>query len=40
VFSNASDPVASGIVARLNQPGGNITGFGSSEATLTAERVH
>jgi putative ABC transport system substrate-binding protein len=34
VFANVSDPVASGIVARLNQPGGNITGFGSSEATL------
>ena len=25
VFVNVSDPVASGIVARLNQPGGNIT---------------
>ena len=40
VFASLADPVASGIVARLNQPGGNITGFGSSEATLTAERVH
>ena len=28
------DPVASGIVPRLNQPGGNITGFGILEATL------
>jgi putative ABC transport system substrate-binding protein len=28
VFGNAAEPVASGIVARLNQPGGNITGFG------------
>jgi hypothetical protein len=28
------DPVASGIVPRLNQPGGNITGFATYEATL------
>jgi hypothetical protein len=28
------DPVASGIVARLNQPSGNVTGFGTFEATL------
>jgi putative ABC transport system substrate-binding protein len=34
VFVNASDPVASGIVARLNQPGRNITGFANFEATL------
>jgi putative ABC transport system substrate-binding protein len=34
VFVNAGDPVASGIVPRLNQPGGNITGFASFEATL------
>jgi putative ABC transport system substrate-binding protein len=34
VFTTAADPVASGIVPRLNQPGGNITGFGGSEATL------
>jgi putative ABC transport system substrate-binding protein len=34
VFVNAGDPVASGIVARLNQPGGNITGFANFEATL------
>ena len=25
IFASVSDPVASGIVARLNQPGGNIT---------------
>jgi putative tryptophan/tyrosine transport system substrate-binding protein len=30
----AGDPVASGIVPRLNQPGGNITGFTNLEATL------
>jgi putative ABC transport system substrate-binding protein len=29
-----NDPVASGIVPRLNQPGGNITGFALYEATL------
>jgi putative ABC transport system substrate-binding protein len=28
------DPVASGIVPRLNQPGGNITGFATLEASL------
>ena len=28
------DPVASGIVPRLDRPGGNITGFASFEATL------
>jgi putative ABC transport system substrate-binding protein len=34
VFLNVSDPIASGIVARLNQPGGNVTGFATLEATL------
>ena len=34
VFANAAEPVASGIVPRLNQPGGNITGFGALEATF------
>jgi putative ABC transport system substrate-binding protein len=34
VFVNLADPVASGIVARLNQPGGNITGFAIYEASL------
>jgi putative ABC transport system substrate-binding protein len=35
VFVSVGDPVASGIVPRLNQPGGNITGFGFLEATLS-----
>jgi putative ABC transport system substrate-binding protein len=34
VFMNVLDPVASGIVPRLNQPGGNVTGFASFEASL------
>jgi putative ABC transport system substrate-binding protein len=34
VFVSVPDPVASGIVPRLNQPGGNITGFGISEASM------
>jgi putative tryptophan/tyrosine transport system substrate-binding protein len=34
VFANVADPVASGIVARLDRPGGNITGFANREASL------
>jgi putative ABC transport system substrate-binding protein len=34
VFVGVGDPVASGFVAALNQPGGNITGFGFLEASL------
>src|SRR5947207_9039505 len=34
VFATVSDPVANGIVARLDQPGGNITGFANLEASL------
>jgi putative ABC transport system substrate-binding protein len=34
VFVNLADPVASGLVPRLNQPGGNITGFALYEASL------
>jgi putative ABC transport system substrate-binding protein len=34
VFVGGTDPVASGIVPGLNQPGGNITGFGTLEASL------
>jgi putative ABC transport system substrate-binding protein len=34
VFANSADPVASGIVARLDRPGGNVTGFASLEASL------
>jgi len=34
VFVNVADPVASGIVARLDRPSGNITGFANFEASL------
>jgi putative ABC transport system substrate-binding protein len=34
VFASVTDPVASGIVPRLDRPGGNITGFANFEATL------
>src|SRR5262249_38107067 len=34
VFANVADPVASGIVPRLNRPSGNVTGFAVFEATL------
>jgi putative ABC transport system substrate-binding protein len=37
VFATGIDPVASGIVARLNQPGGKITGFAMYEATLAGK---
>jgi putative ABC transport system substrate-binding protein len=37
VFVNGVDPVASGIVPRLNQPGGNITGFAVFETTLAGK---
>jgi putative tryptophan/tyrosine transport system substrate-binding protein len=34
VFARVADPVASGIVPRLDRPSGNITGFASFEAAL------
>jgi putative ABC transport system substrate-binding protein len=34
VFGTVDDPVASGIVERLDRPSGNITGFGGFEASL------
>jgi putative tryptophan/tyrosine transport system substrate-binding protein len=37
VFAGVSDPVASGIVARLDRPSGNVTGFANFEAALGAK---
>jgi putative ABC transport system substrate-binding protein len=34
VFTNVGDPVASSVVARLDRPSGNITGFAILEASL------
>ena len=34
VFVTVGDPVASGIVERLDRPSGNITGFGGLEASM------
>ena len=34
VFATAADPVASGIVPRLDRPSGNVTGFANLEASL------
>jgi putative ABC transport system substrate-binding protein len=34
VFASVADPVASGIVPRLDRPGGNVTGFAGFEASL------
>jgi putative ABC transport system substrate-binding protein len=37
VFAGAVDPVASGIVARLDRPSGNVTGFAAWEPTLAGK---
>jgi putative ABC transport system substrate-binding protein len=37
VFVSVADPVASGLVDRLNQPDGNITGFGFLDASLAGK---
>jgi putative ABC transport system substrate-binding protein len=37
VFANVGDPVTSGIVARLDRPSGNITGFANLEASLSGK---
>jgi putative ABC transport system substrate-binding protein len=37
VFVNVGDPVVGGIVPRLNQPGGNVTGFALYETSLAGK---
>jgi putative ABC transport system substrate-binding protein len=39
VFTNTTDPVPSGIVPRLDRPGGNVTGFAILEASLGGKWV-
>jgi putative tryptophan/tyrosine transport system substrate-binding protein len=39
VFVNVADPVANGIVPRLDRPGGNVTGFANYEVSVTGKWV-
>jgi putative ABC transport system substrate-binding protein len=39
VMAGVLEPVGSGFVAALNQPGGNITGFGQLEASIVGKLV-
>jgi putative tryptophan/tyrosine transport system substrate-binding protein len=39
VFVNVADPVASGLVVRLDRPSGNITGFANNEASLPGKSL-
>ena len=39
VFSIGGDPIQTGLVANLNRPGGNVTGFSSMNAELATKQV-
>jgi putative ABC transport system substrate-binding protein len=39
VFANGSDPVQYGLVARLNRPGGNVTGIAFINSQLVPKRI-
>jgi putative tryptophan/tyrosine transport system substrate-binding protein len=39
VFTSGPDPVAAGLVRNIARPEGNITGFGSSEPTVTGKQL-
>jgi len=39
VFTNASDPVGTGLVANLARPGGNVTGLSDFNADVVAKRM-
>ena len=39
VFVSVTDPVASGFVASMSYPGGNITGFSNFEPTLVSKHI-
>jgi putative tryptophan/tyrosine transport system substrate-binding protein len=39
VFQTGADPVGAGLVSRLNQPGGNVTGVSNFFGTLSSKRL-